>query len=88
MNKIQMNRVESLKKSLESHKAELAVCMFEYQAKRLRDAIASIERALAKICPMCQEQTTEDNPMVAKYYTGGGVCESCYEPTPYYGFED
>jgi hypothetical protein len=36
-----------------------------------------------EICPNCQEQTTDSNPMVADYYTGGGVCESCYDPTPW-----
>lgn len=35
-----------------------------------------------EICPSCEEITTESNPMVEEYYTGGGVCENCYDPTP------
>jgi hypothetical protein len=43
-----MTRIESLTRSLESYKAQLAVTMFDYQAKRLQTSIDSIERALAK----------------------------------------
>tara|TARA_B110000503_G_scaffold130900_1_gene204796 strand:+ start:2345 stop:2509 length:165 start_codon:yes stop_codon:yes gene_type:complete len=48
MNRIQEQRIESLRKSLESYKAELAGAMFESHTRRLQDAIASIEKALAK----------------------------------------
>lgn len=42
------SRRQSLVKSLGEHRQALLVCMSHYQAKRLQDAIASIERALAK----------------------------------------
>lgn len=48
MGTIQEQRIESLRKSLESHKAELSGAMFESHTRRLQDAIASIERALSK----------------------------------------
>jgi hypothetical protein len=33
-------------------------------------------------CPNCDTQITESNPLVPEYYTAGGVCQDCYDPTP------
>lgn len=44
-----MNRLESLKRDLEQNRKMLLSTFSEYQEKRLRAAIASQERAIAKI---------------------------------------
>lgn len=35
-----------------------------------------------EVCPNCEEVTTESNFMVSEFYTAGGVCLGCYDPTP------
>lgn len=41
-------RKESLQKSIADYKAQLLVCLSDYQAERLKAAIKSMERALGK----------------------------------------
>jgi len=44
-----MNRLESLKRDLATNRVALLTTLSEYQAKRLREAIASQERAIAHL---------------------------------------
>lgn len=44
-----MNRLESLKRDLEANRKAIRLTYSEYQEKRLREAIASQERAIAHL---------------------------------------
>lgn len=37
-----------------------------------------------ELCPNCESEITEQNPIVPEHYVSGGVCLYCYDPTPYY----
>lgn len=35
-------------------------------------------------CKGCWSVVNEENPIIPEMYEGGGVCQDCYDPTPFY----